>query len=465
MATGTTVFSRVTVVAPRTRIDVALPADVAVSDILPLVVDMARETSSDGGSRHGGWVLAKLGGAPLDPSRTLASLGIVDGDLLQLRKRSENPPPPLYDDVVDAIAESKPDNFRPWTPETARKLGHVAGGLALLVAALALFLGGGPGGSGLTAAIVGGLGAVGCVALGTVLAKSYDAASTGVVIAAAGGLPLAFVSGFYTVPGVTVTANLLLASVWVVIIAAAAIMLLGAGISTFIAAATAGTLGALTFLFALFIDETPAGFASAAAAVSLGLISLLPRATIMLAKLPLPHVPGTAEELKEDSGFPDYAVIERRTTVAHEYMTGLLVGCGAVVAISAVIAASAGVFGVILAVAATLAILLRARTYANGSQAIALLTMGMAAAAGIMFGWLQSASPITQLIWVFGVLVLIAAGALVVGVIFPHQRFSPPLRRSVEIIEAICIAIVLPLALGVLGLYDHVRSVGSGILG
>ncbi|MQA62246.1 MAG: type VII secretion integral membrane protein EccD [Actinophytocola sp.] len=456
-----------TVVAPRTRIDVALPADVAVADILPLVVEMAKERTPDGGSSHGGWVLAKLGDAPLDPSRTLASLGVVDGELLQLRKRSENPPPPLYDDVVDAIAESKPDNFRPWTPETAQCAGHIAGGLALAVAALALFMGGTLwGGSGITAAIVGGIGAIGCVALGAVLAKAYDMAATGVVITATGGLPLAFVSGFYTVPGVSMTANLLLASVWLVIIASAAIMLIGSGISTFIAAATAGALGAITFLFALLIDQTPAGFASGAAAVSLGLISLLPRATILLAKLPSPVVPGSAEELKEDSSFPDFGVIERRTTVAHEYMTGLLIGCGAVVAISAVIASSAPEwYGVALAIAATLALLLRARTYANGNQAIALLTMGMLAAGGIMLGWTMTAEWSTRLIWIFGFLVLMAAGAFVVGVIFPHQRFSPPMRRSVEIIEAISIAVVLPLALGVLGLYSELRAVGSGILG
>ncbi|ETA66384.1 type VII secretion integral membrane protein EccD [Haloechinothrix halophila] len=467
MATSTTVFSRVTVVAPRTRIDVALPADVAVADILPLVVEMANERSADGGSSHGGWVLAKLGDAPLDPSRTLASLGVVDGDLLQLRKRNENPPPPLFDDVVDAIAEAKPDNFRPWTPETAKRAGHIAGGLALAVAAVALFMGGTLwGGSGLTAAIVGGIGAIGAVALGAVLAQAYNDPETGVVVAATGGLPLAFVSGFYTVPGVSMTANLLLGSVWVVIVAAASIMLIGHGISAFIAAATAGTLGAVTFLFALFIDQPPAGFASAAAAVSLGLISALPRATLLLAKLPSPVVPSSAEELKQDSAFPDFGIIERRTTVAHQYMTGLLVGCGAIVAISAVIASSSATwYGIALAVAATLALLLRARTYANGSQAIALLTMGVLASAGIMIGWTMTADWSTRLIWIFTILIVMAAGALVVGVIFPHQRFSPPLRRTVEIIEAICIAVVLPLALGVLGLYSELRSVGSSILG
>lgn len=468
MATGTTVFSRVTVVAPRTRIDVALPADVSVSDLVPLVVDMANERSADGGSRHGGWVLAKLGdSAPLDPSRTLASLGVLDGELLQLRKRSENPPPPLYDDVVDAIAESEPDSYRPWTAETARRIGHIGGGLALFVAALALYFGGSiTGGSGLTAAIVGGVGAIACIATGAVLAKSYQAAGTGVVIAAAGGLPFAFVSGFYIVPKLLMDTNLLLACVLVVVFAAAGIMLIGSGISVFIAAATAGTIGALAALVGVISDQDAPGIAAITAAVALGLISLLPRATIWLAKLPLPHVPGTAEELKEDGGFPDFDVIERRTSVAHDYMTGLLIGCGAIVAITSVIAAtSTSIFGPLMAVFATLSLMLRARTYASGTQAVALLTMGMAATGGVMLGWLWGADWFARLVWIFPILVLIAAGALVVGVIFPHQRFSPPLRRSVEIAEAVCIAVVLPLALGAMGLYSTLREIGSTILG
>ncbi|MGH2600583.1 MAG: type VII secretion integral membrane protein EccD [Dehalococcoidia bacterium] len=455
-----------TVVAPSTRIDVALPADVAVSDLVPLVVDLAHERTPDGGSRHGGWVLAKLGDAPLDPGRTLASLGVVDGELLQLRKRIESPPPPLYDDVVDAIADTDPDSFRPWTADTAKRIAHIAGGLALFVAALTLFMGGSLfGGSSLTAAIIGGVGAIAGIAVGAVLAKSYQAPTTGVVIAAAGGLPLAFVSGFAIVPGVSVRANLLLAFVLVVIFAAAAIMLIGSGIATFIAVATAGTIGAIASLFAMFIAHPASGIAAGAAAVSLGLISALPRTTIWLAKLPLPTVPGSAEELKADTGELDYVAIEQRTVVAHEYMTGLLIGCGAATAVSSIIAAtSPSIFGPLLAVAATLALLLRARTYANGAQAIALLTMGMVSGAGITLGWMVNASPWGRLLWVFVLVLLIGAGALVVGVVFPHQRFSPPLRRAVEIFEAICIAVVLPLALGVMGLYSALRGVGSTIL-
>ncbi|KMS84081.1 membrane protein [Streptomyces regensis] len=407
MATGTTVFSRVTVVAPNTRIDVALPADVAVADLMPMLLEMAKETSPDGGARHGGWALAKLGDAPLDPSRTLASLGVVDGELLQLRKRNENPPPPLYDDVVDAIAEADPDGFRPWSKETALKIGHAAGGLAAVLAALSIFLGGvfGVGESSMYpmfAAIAAGVLAIACVALGATLARAYRAVSTGVLISAAGGLPMAFVAGFFIVPlDTSIRPNLLLGSALVVVVAAASIMITGTGLTTFIAAATAGVFGLLSFLVATLL-----GGASA----------------------------------------------------AHNYMTGLLVGCGAVTALAAMISATApNIWGVLTGAVATAVLLLRARTYANGAQAIALLVTGMVSAAGILVGWLQNADPFDQLLWGAVAFVVLAAGSVVLGAVVPNQRFSPPIRRTVDIIEAICIAAVLPLALAAMELYSYFR--------
>jgi len=53
----------------------------------------------------------------------------------------------------------------------------------------------------------------------------------------------------------------------------------------------------------------------------------------------------------------------------------------------------------------------------------------------------------------FGGLLLLATLALVAGVVVPSRRFSPVLRRSVDVAEAVLIAAVLPLALGVLHLY------------
>jgi type VII secretion integral membrane protein EccD len=465
VATGTTVFSRVTVVAPRTRIDVALPADVSVADLLPMLLEMAKEATPDGGARHGGWCLAKLGETALDPARTLASLSVVDGELLQLRRRSETPPPPLFDDVVDAIAESSPDSYRPWTKQTANRIGYLGGALALLLASVAVLLAGPLGGGArIGAAVAAGAGAVVAVALGTVIARAYRAETAGVLIAAAGALPMAFVSGLYIVPGSTGRASLLLACALVLIVASASIMLIGAGITTFVAAGSAAALGVVAFTVATLVAHPAPGIAAGTVSVALAALSLLPRLTIQLARLPLPNVPGSAEDLKEDSGFPDYRSIEKRAGLAHEYLTGMIIGCGVVTAIGAIITAGAhDVWGVSLAVVATIVLLMRGRTYANGSQAIALLATGMLATAGIVIGWMIEATPNDRLLLVFGTLVLIAAAALVLGVIFPEQRFSPPLRRTVEIIEAICIAVVLPLALAVMGLYGTLRHLDLGL--
>lgn len=464
MATSTTVFSRVTVVAPHTRIDVALPADVAVADLMPMLLEMAREVSPDGGARHGGWCLARLGGAQLDPSRTLASLGIIDGDLLQLRKRSDNPPPPLYDDVVDAIAAATPTSFRPWTKETARKVAHIASGAALVLAAVALLLAGPlQGGPSIGPAIAAGAAAIVLIALGGTLARVYDAGGTAVLVTACGSLPMAFVAGLYAVPDGPAAPNLLLGAILVVVFSAAAIWLVGQGFTTFIAAGAAGFIAFLAFVVATVLDNvTGPEIAAGAAAVSLACISVLPRVTIQLSRLPLPNVPSDAEDLKENTSFPDFAQIEKRSGMAHDYLTGLIVGCGVAAALSAVVAATQGtIWGFLLAIVVTLVLLLRGRTYANGAQAIALLATGMIAGAGMMFGWLSVSPPATRFI-IFAVLIVVAAAALVVGVIFPEQKFSPVMRRAVDITEGVLIAAVLPLALAVMELYDTVRHLRIG---
>ncbi|MDA3647299.1 type VII secretion integral membrane protein EccD [Saccharopolyspora indica] len=474
MATGTTVFSRVTVVAPTTRIDLALPSDVSVADLLPMLLEMARETTPDGGSRHGGWVLARLGDSQaLEPNQSLSAQGIVDGDMLQLRRGADNPPPPLYDDVVDALAEAEPGSYRPWTKETAAKVGHTAGALALIGAAAAIGLAG-PAGLlhnnmdlttavvyQIVAAVLGGIVAVFATGVGSMVTRAYAAPTTGTVIAAAGGLPFAFVAGFNIVPGNALEPRLLLASALMLIFASVSIMIIGAGIVTFIAAATAGAFGTVAFIIGTLVPQAnTAGIAAGVAAVGLAGISLLPRITIQLAKLPLPHVPGSAEDLKEDTGFPDYRMIERQTGLAHQYMTGLIVGCGIVAALGAVVAAVfSPIWGAAFAVVVSAVLLLRGRNYANGSQAIALLFSGLLSSLGVTIGLLaQVGSMPIAVAWVFPPLLLLGVLSIIFGVVFPNRRFSPVQRRMVDILEAVLIALVLPLALAAMDLYMYIRD-------
>lgn len=458
-ASPPTVFSRVTVVAPRTRIDLALPSDIAVANLLPMLLKMAGESSADGGSTHGGWCLAKLGGDAIDPDRSLSSLGVVDGDLLQIRRRNDSPPPPLFDDVVEAIAQAAPDSYRPWTERTARTLGMIAGGVALLAGALVVLRAGVIGGPGFvtTAAILAGLAAVVTLIAGAVIARIYGEISTGVLVAA-GSLPLGFVSGLCLVPGQIKAENLLLACTLVLVLAGCSVMMVRAGITPFVASATAAALGALAGLVASLVDRPTAGIAAGTAALALGGLSALPRLTIQLSKLPMPQIPGSAKDLQEDPGLPDYTAIERRAGLAHEYLTGMIIGSGAVAAIGAVVASAGGPLGIVLATVVSIVLLLRARSYANGSQAVALMVSGMAGIAGVMIVLLASTTqPAALLVGSLGLLVL-AALALFLGVVVPHRRFSPVTRRSVDVIEAVLIASVLPLALGVLDLYTTFRA-------
>jgi type VII secretion integral membrane protein EccD len=453
-----TVFSRVTVVAPRTRIDLALPSDVAVANLLPMLLRMAGEASPDGGSRHGGWCLAKLGGEAIDPDRALSSLGVVDGDLLQLRRRSDNPPPPLFDDVVEAIAVATPDSYRPWTENTARTLGLIAGGLALLASAVALFLAGfNPAGPRLGAAVLAGATAMAALMVGAVMARVYGETSGGVLVAA-GSVPLGFVSGLYLVPDGIPAANFLLACMLSLVLATASIMVIGAGVTPFVTCATACLLGALVFLAGSLVDRPAAGIAAGAAALALGGISALPRLTIHLSRLPMPQIPSSTKDLQEDTGFPDYTAIVRRAGLAHEYLTGMIMGCGAVAAIGAILAATGGILGIVLAVVVAAVLMLRARSYANGRQAIALLVSGMVAVSGLTIQLLAMAGRPAVLFAGFGGLLVLATFALFTGVVLPRRRYSPVLRRSVDVTEAVLIAAVLPLALGVLDLYRVVHA-------
>jgi type VII secretion integral membrane protein EccD len=452
---GAAVFSRVTVVAPRTRIDVALPSDVAVADLLPMLLEMARESTPDGGARHGGWALARLGQPPLEGTRTLTGSGVLDGELLQLCKRAESPPPPLFDDVIDAVALSTPSSYRPWTEATARALGGGAAVSALLTAAVALFLAG----PGLAEAVTAVVAAVLLVAVGAVLSRVYRDPPAGAVLAGT-ALPLAFVAGLYAVPDGPGRPNLLLAFVAVVVFAAAATGLLGAGVTVFTAAAAAALLGAGASLVAVLVAHPVAGIAAGTAAVALVGLSFAPRLTIQLARLPLPAVPTTARELNEDdtADFPDFVTIERQAALGHQYLTGLVVGFGSAAAVGGLLAGPHGTVGVVLAATVAAVLMLRARTYANGVQAAALLTAGLLTAGGLVIGWMVGADDSTRLVLVFGATVLLGVVALVLGVVFPRQRFSPPMRRAVEVFEALLIAAVLPLALGVMDLYATMRG-------
>ena len=75
-------YCRLTVLAPGTRADVAVPADVPAAELVPMLMELF--------GRHGDparpepWRLTGATGGVLPPDATLDELGVVDGELLRL---------------------------------------------------------------------------------------------------------------------------------------------------------------------------------------------------------------------------------------------------------------------------------------------------------------------------------------------------------------------------------------------
>ncbi|WP_238424828.1 EsaB/YukD family protein, partial [Micromonospora parastrephiae] len=112
----TTGLARVTISAPQRRVDVALPEQVPLAELLPDVLRHAGEGLADDGERHGGWVLRRTDGALLATAQALLPQGVRDGEVLHLVPARAHWPELEYDDVVEAIAEGARRRGGAWSP-------------------------------------------------------------------------------------------------------------------------------------------------------------------------------------------------------------------------------------------------------------------------------------------------------------------------------------------------------------
>lgn len=134
---------RVTVVAPTSRVDVALPEDLPLAELLPEILRLAGGPAGVfGATTWAGYALVGRSGRILDTARSLAEQGVLHGDLLRLRAVDDLPQPPVHDDVVDAVAEAVLAGGRPWTADALRIAALATVSLALGLGAVVLWLAG-----------------------------------------------------------------------------------------------------------------------------------------------------------------------------------------------------------------------------------------------------------------------------------------------------------------------------------
>ncbi|MDX3341136.1 type VII secretion integral membrane protein EccD [Streptomyces sp. ME02-6979.5a] len=484
--TAATGFCRVTVVAPDSRIDVALPEDIAVADVYPEILRLTGQTQAAGTPT--GFHLVRRDGTVLDGARTLGAQQVLDGEILSLRPFAQSLPPAVFDDVSDAVASAVTRDRHLWSDELLRGAGLVGGVLLLVLMAFVIWfadpvrhdMNSLPG-------IIAGSAGLLLTAFAGVRARVYGDRSTAVALGL-GALPLVLIAGSGIIgpdagqgPG---RLQFLLGCVAVLIASVVLVALTPSGDAPFVATTFLATVGTLATFVAILTEASATETAAVCAPVALGLVAFLPGLSARFARLPIGYAsPRTAPAGYDDTdpntpeGDPEPVDAERIAAQArrgHEMLLGLVGGCAAVVVGSAaVLGFSDNIWGQVLALAAGLAMLLRARLFRYTSQVACVLVAGIGAIGLLVLG--LSLNPPTDLlyelvrygdrgaldirtIWLSAAVAAGAALLTAIGLVIPRKGLSPFWGRLLDLTESVVLLSLVPLCLAVLDVFVRARA-------
>jgi type VII secretion integral membrane protein EccD len=456
----------VTVVAPRRRVDIALPTQVPFADLFPTVARFCGLDHADLVREPGGWVLQRLGHPPFGLSATVASAGVHDGEVIYLRPKSVEMPPVISDDIADEIAGVHNGPGR-WTAADAPWVAIGASAAGLLAGAV-LLARSGPHWT--VPAIVAGAICVVLLAAAAAVSRAAGNAGAATMLGCA-SLPYAFVAG---VAGVAATVHrsaggthaavtlgaagapgALAGFALVMLAAIVAAVGVARGLPAFFGMAVAGLFGVGAAAIASGDPSVTAAGAGALVAIpALAVTPLVPWASFRIAGLALPRVPATAAELRDDSQAAVQPDVRPRAVVADRCVTGAACGIGLVCAGSLVaLGFGRGALTAVTAAVLACGLLLQSRLFRGRAQRLWLIVPGYAGLA-----WLAVA---------FGHLVAIAgllAGAglvLAVGSWLRSRRPSPFWGRAADIVDTMAIIALVPLALGVAGVLSYLHGLNG----
>ncbi|MEY9969184.1 type VII secretion integral membrane protein EccD [Streptacidiphilus sp. MAP12-16] len=483
MSTSTsTGFCRVTVVAPDSRIDVALPEDVPLADVYPEVLRLSGQTLPEGAPT--GFHLVRRDGSVLDSSLPLIAQQVRDGDLLSLRPFAESLPPAVYDDVAEAVATAVAADRTLWGPELMRGAGLIGGVLLLALLGFALWFSDLQHDMHSLPGLLSGVTAFVLVALAGVRARVYDDRGSALALGLA-ALPHALIGGSGIIapalghgPG---RIQFLVGCVVVLIASVLLTALMPGGDAPFVAATVVSAVGTLATFGAVLGDASAREVAAASAVVAVALIGFLPQLSARFARLPVAfHAPQQvggrveAEQNADDEETADYTRIAAKARRGHELLVGLVGGCAAVVVGSATVLAFSGSrWPELLAMVLGVTTMLRARLFRHTTQVLCLLTAGLLSLGLLVLGValhmqlflyqnLNNASAVDLRTILLGVSIAVGAAFLVaVALVVPARGVSPFWGRILDLVDGLMLAALIPLALAVLNVYAAVRGFTS----
>jgi ESX secretion system protein EccD len=453
---------RVCVHAGTAAVDLAVPAAVPVATLIPSIVDIldgrGAEGSDDLMARR--YQLSRLGSSALHPSTTLAQNGIRDGDVLVLGQSCTGPPAPRYDDVAEAVsatldAADRPCN-RPWTRQATRLTGAVSascltsiGSLALIRNALSTnvtrYLSA-------TAAVTATAGLV-ALLFAAIAHRAYRDPTAGLTLSVVATV-LAAVAGMLAVPGAPGVPHVLLAAMAAAVTSVLAMRVTGCGVVTLTAVSCFAVLIAVAALAGVITAAPLHAIGSVSVLVSLGLLGVAARVSIVLAGLS-PQLPPAPEPDPADR-------LAAKAIRADDWLASLVAAFSSAAAVGAIITALAArgthaprLGCIALATITGALLLLRARS--NDRRRTLVFAVSGIVTTGTTLAVAAVGAP-RHGPWIAAVTALLATTAVYLGFIAPAMSLSPVVRRSVEVLECLVLVAMVPLTCWICGLYGAVRG-------
>lgn len=478
---------RVRVIVGSTATDMDLPADVALGSLIfntikvlgTKLYEQGKDVSVFRAKTPARWSLSFVGAPPMPADKTLAELGVFDGDdLVLVRARAAEEFQPLVDDLFDAAALVTSTYSKSWDAAMSQRAGAWIAVIGCVAASVLVGLYSIAQRGMWVPAVVSLVASV--VALGAAwLAQERFGRPVIADALVVGAYPLAGVGGAAIVPGrwgafhVVLGAGVLIAVAVVAAVVLARVLVLASAVMT---------VGGVLLCVALVRALWPVGYVALGTAVILaGMLMTVSAAkfAMLTARVPLPPVPTLGVTLTDEpdksprfiiAGAPEVqqykapgaAVFEQRTRASNLYLTGIMFGSVVCAVAGAAVAAQPGHrrywLAFTLSLITAVVLMRRARAHADRRQTAALLIGGSLIVAQTLGRWALADGHLWAVLVVVIGLLVAAAVVAAAGVVLPRARFNDVQRRIGELVEVTLVAVIVPLGLWIMDVFGALRS-------
>lgn len=457
----TTTSARLRFVLGKKATDVALPADVPLVDVLPVILPQFGADWVEQGADHEGWVVQRVGQEPLDEERTATELNLLDGETVYLRPRADQLAAIDFDDLVDGVGEQVRGHPWAWTPDRTKWMFRIGSGAMLL---LGLYLLPGAGSAGFQALLTG-VTAVVLLAGAVLVARGAANPQVATILAGIGGC-YAAVAGWLTMSALNPVATLMMLLTGAVVFAlvALAVGLLAVPQSAYLFA------GAILFFCVLLLTgmigsvspATPAEAAAIGMTLSLVVGIFVPSTSFRLSGLTLPMLPTQADELSEDIDPVSHDLVVDRGAATVAYSITLHTGLGLAQCLLLPLLVMDGYgWSMWLSLVMAFLLYLRSRHPDGTAQRWAFLVPASVALVANLVHIAGEHTDLNRILYVFLPVLAVGVFLLLCGQRLPGRRLRPYWGRAVEILELLTAIAVVPILLQVLGVYAMMRGLAG----